>query len=75
MTTISLLDKPQITWYGYFGAERVRLSRWMRPTGYDATCSCGWDSRTGGAIRACIQREIYSHKLDHEIAQDLAAKE
>lgn len=71
----TLLDKPQITWYGYFGSdERVRLGRYMRPLGYDATCSCGWDSRTGGAIRASIQRDIRFHKWEHEIEQELAAK-
>lgn len=36
--------------------------------GYDVKCSaCGWESRTGGAIRAYVLRAIDDHLLDHGI--------
>jgi hypothetical protein len=35
------------------------IGRW----GYEATCTCGWKTRTGGAIKAYIQREIQLHKI------------
>jgi hypothetical protein len=35
----------------------------MRGTwGYDATCSCGWDSRTGGALRRYVADLVADHK-------------
>jgi hypothetical protein len=30
--------------------------------GWDAECSCGWQSATGGATRHHIQREVWRHK-------------
>lgn len=35
--------------------------------GWDAVCQdCGWDSHTGGAIRASVRRDIERHiLLDH----------
>ena len=38
---------------------RHMIGRW----GYEATCTCGWKTRTGGAIKAYIQREIQLHKI------------
>ena len=31
--------------------------------GYDVICSCGWESRTGGAIRTYMEREVWLHKI------------
>lgn len=60
------------------GAHRVRWiaispdgykqprAAWMtdRSSGYgwDAVCSCGWESRTGGALASCVRRAIVEHK-------------
>lgn len=35
--------------------------RSVKDTGFDATCSCGWESRTGGAMYASVQRAIAEH--------------
>ena len=29
---------------------------------YDAVCSCGWDSKTGGAVRSFVQARVNEHK-------------
>jgi hypothetical protein len=34
--------------------------------GWDARCSCGWSSRTGGAIQQRIRDAIAEHKWDVE---------
>lgn len=43
----------------------VRRTRYMTPSKgfhrYEAECSCGWRTRTGGAIPAAIQRDINAH--------------
>jgi hypothetical protein len=61
----------RITWYVWASnadGDRAKLrhtasmrGRW---TGWDATCKCGWQSRTGGAIKASVQRDVWDHKLD-----------
>lgn len=33
--------------------------------GYDAECSCGWGSHTGGAIRTYVRQEVWLHKVEH----------
>jgi len=54
-----------MTWWVYAGAERIRRNRTMRGQwGYDVTCSCGWDSRTGGAVRSYVERLIWEHKWE-----------
>lgn len=54
----------RITWWVYAGGERIRRTAKMRGTwGYDATCSCGWETRTGGAVKRHVSNEIYFHKL------------
>lgn len=63
--------KPKIRWWVYVGegAERERIphtAKMRGPWGYDATCSCGWDSETGGATYTTVKWAIYFHKLlDH----------
>lgn len=32
----------------------------------EAECSCGWKTRTGGAIRSWVDREVADHKFDVE---------
>lgn len=34
---------------------------------WDASCSCGWESRTGGATKASVQRDVDDHKWDEGV--------
>lgn len=44
----------------------VRRARWATPAKgfhrFEAECSCGWKTRTGGAIPAYISRVISEHR-------------
>lgn len=43
---------------------RIPRSSSMRGEwGWDASCSCGWETRTGGAVRRYVEREIRLHKI------------
>lgn len=60
----------KIRWFVYaggWGAPLVKIPRQasMRGTwaGYDAECSCGWATRTGGAVKRYITDEIWFHKF------------
>ena len=67
------MNKHRIQWWAYAydsegNEQKIRRSDSMRgPWGYDVTCSCGWESRTGGAIRAYVQKEVYWHKMESEV--------
>jgi hypothetical protein len=55
-----------IRWYGIAEGESFPRNRYMRggDWGWDVTCSCGWKSRTGGAIEARIREAVAEHKWD-----------
>lgn len=74
-TNHPLNSKPSIKWFAVWGKERFPREKSMRGNAWDATCSCGWDSATGGAIEASVKRSVADHRLDHEVYRDLAAKE
>jgi len=53
----------KIRWFVWAGGEKIPRTSTMRGQwGYDAECTCGWQTRTGGAIKRCIQDEVWFHK-------------
>lgn len=57
-------------WFVYAGGwgtptEKILHTSTMRGTwaGYDVTCSCGWESRTGGATRSSVEDDLFMHRL------------
>lgn len=70
-TTTEPATPCRIIWWVYVGdsdspggRQRIRRTATMRGTwGYDAECTThGWDSRTGGAVRSYVAREVWAHK-------------
>lgn len=63
MKLVATDTKVTIKWFVYAGSEKIRYTSSMCGTwGYDAECSCGWQSRTGGATKRCVLEEVQSHK-------------
>ena len=67
--TTTTATQHKITWWAYTGAPRshpewrIRRTAKMRGTwSYDVTCSCGWETKTGGATKRWITDEIWFHK-------------
>jgi hypothetical protein len=55
----------RISWFVYAGGEMIPRESTMRGQwGYDAKCSCGWESRTGGGTRSYVEDMIANHKFD-----------
>ena len=54
----------RIRWFVYSGGEQLRHTAAMRGPwpGWDAECSCGWGSHTGGATRGSVRHEVWYHK-------------
>jgi hypothetical protein len=56
--------KVTIKWFVYAGEEKIRHNATMRGTwGYDAECSCGWKTVTGGATKSSVLEEVNFHKF------------
>jgi hypothetical protein len=56
-------------WFVYAGAygelsQRIPHQATMRGhwRGYDVACSCGWESRTGGATRGSVEDMLWDHR-------------
>lgn len=57
--------KHSIRWFVYVDGKRIPRTATMRGTwGYDAVCSCGWDSKTGGAVESYVRNAVADHKWD-----------
>ena len=52
------------SWWVWSGGEKIRHTASMRGhwSGWDVTCSCGWESRTGGATRGSVADELWMHR-------------
>jgi hypothetical protein len=70
----TIIKGHKISWFVYAGSERIPSTKSMRGTwGYDATCECGWDSKTGGATATAVGRMVNDHKWDVQNAAPVAA--
>jgi hypothetical protein len=59
--------KHRIRWFVVVNGERYPREATMRGyTAFEATCSCGWDSKTGGAVRSAVEHAVWEHKFDVE---------
>lgn len=60
-----------IRWFGVSDGERIPRNRHMngRDWGWDAVCSCGFDTRTGGAIQERIREAIEEHRWNAEYCE------
>lgn len=70
MKLVPTKEKVQIEWFAVLhDGSKMRNNKGFVHHAWDVTCSCGWESRTGGAIKACAQREVETHKyLEHDYA-------
>jgi hypothetical protein len=64
MKVVPIDQKVQIKWFVYAGGQKMRHEASMRGQwGYDAQCSCGWETKTGGATYRSVLDDVISHKL------------
>jgi predicted DNA-binding transcriptional regulator AlpA len=77
MITAATKRAHRATWWVYpepgntDRATRIRHQKTMRGRwGYDVTCSCGWDSKTGGGLRRYVAEKLEDHRYDAQIDQE-----
>lgn len=57
----------KIRWFVKAGDEFIPREASMRGRwDFEAKCSCGWETHTGGAVRSYIQSRVDDHKFDVE---------
>ena len=62
------------TWWVYAGPDRIRRTAQMRGQwGHDVTCSCGWDSRTGGGTKGYVTEALFDHRYEAQTEADRKA--
>jgi hypothetical protein len=77
MSLTRLLVRPETLaahrarWFVYAGGYGTPLTKIPHTAsmrghwpGWDVTCSCGWESRTGGAVRSYVADKLLDHRLD-----------
>lgn len=53
----------RVSWYVYVDGQRIRRTASMRGAwAYDVECSCGWYTRTGGAVKSYVDSLVWEHK-------------
>lgn len=64
MKLVAKDTKVTIKWFVWSGDVKMPYESSMRGTwGFDAKCSCGWETRTGGAVRSSVQSDVNTHKF------------
>ena len=67
-----LNDRPThvIRWTAYVDGGPIARQSHMKPVNgyhaFDASCSCGWSTHTGGALQARIDSAVQDHKWEME---------
>ena len=66
-----------IKWFAVLhDGSKMRNVKGFIHNAWDIQCSCGWESRTGGAIKACVQRIAEEHKWsEHNYSWTASTKE
>ena len=69
-------QKVTIKWFAVLhDGSQVRNNKGFIHNAWDVTCSCGWESRTGGGIKAWVKREVEDHKyFVHDYQWDHSTK-
>lgn len=63
MKLVPAAEKVTIKWFWVApNGTKIRNNKGFISNAWDATCSCGWESRTGGGIKAWVKREVEDHK-------------
>jgi len=59
------MTQHRIRHYVYAGDQLIPREASMRGQwACEAKCSCGWETKTGGAVRSYIARMVADHKWD-----------
>ena len=71
----------QARWFVYTGGYGQPLEKIPHAAstrghwrGYDVECSCGWESKTGGATKTSVANDLWEHRLSAQVNAELRAE-
>jgi hypothetical protein len=57
-------EKVSVKWFVWAQGEKLpKKSGMLGYKGFDAQCSCGYETRTGGGVYSWVKEDIETHKL------------
>jgi hypothetical protein len=63
MKLVATDTKVTVKWFVWSAGEKMPRTSSMRGTwGYDAECSCGYETKTGGGVRTWVADLMEDHK-------------
>ena len=63
MKQVPTNERVQIKWFVYSMGEKFpKQSNMSGFNAFDAACSCGWESGTGGGVYKWVKEEVELHK-------------
>ena len=66
-----MTSKHTIRWFVWAGGQKMPHRSDMRGMwGWDAHCSCGWQSRTGGATKRSVSKDVWLHRYEAALVND-----
>lgn len=76
MKIVPTNHKAKIKWIAVLSdGSKMRNTKGFIHYAWEAECSCGWKTNTGGAIKAWIRKEIWDHKyIDHDYSMVFESK-
>ena len=77
MKLVATKEKVQIQWFAVLhDGSKMRNNKGFVHNAWDVTCSCGWESKTGGAIKSCVKDLVNNHKWNaHDYTYELSDEE
>jgi hypothetical protein len=65
MKLVPTTEKVSIQWFAILNdGTKIRNNAGFVHNAWDVVCSCGWESKTGGAIKSCVKDLAENHKWD-----------
>jgi hypothetical protein len=70
MKLVPTTEKVSIQWFAVLSdGSKMRNNAGFVHNAWDVICSCGWESKTGGAIKSSLKETVEAHKwLEHNYA-------
>jgi hypothetical protein len=71
LITAETMRAHRARWFVYSGGEKIPHTASMRGhwPGWDVTCSCGWETKTGGATKSYVSDELWIHRYSEQANQ------
>lgn len=72
MKLVATTEKVKIQWFWVASdGTKIRNNKGFQHNAWDVKCSCGWETKSGGAIRSWVVDAVQKHKwLDHNYEWD-----